>query len=386
MASIHSDNRRADLGRETPLSDLTTPQLPIPSNPREELLDTLLKRLESRPGDERLEERIRELVEQDVREFQIKGEFTVDDIVAEATLGEALYCVSISSDSSYLAVGSQGGITSVFALEDNELSFVGSMKSQQSITSLAFRPHTHQIAIGGHDRKLTVVSLDSNVLSVVGSIDVGDSVNSISYSPDGKHLVFGTGVGEGGAVRIASLEENGMPTQIKKIEVGGNRPAVAFSPDGELLALSGTTLHLYRLPNNPGDELTLLLHVEESASALVFDYDSTTLIAGGALGGGRSIRRLNTEKPSEEAAVTRREYQPVRSLFLSPSGSNLAVVLESPVKSQFGKLLILDAQTLEKVSELTTTRPIKACSFSPRGDLLAVVGENGALWLFGRQA
>lgn len=147
--------------------------------------------------------------------------------------------------------------------------------------------------------------------------------------------------------------------------------------------MGGASIELFTVPQNQ-EGFKLIGKGGTSVTDMSFDYDGKTLIVGGAIGGGRSVRRIPSDALDTEVN-SRREYQSIRSLALSPDGSHLAVCLESPIKSPYGRVLILDARTLDKVAECTTTRPIKACSFSASGDRIAVVGDNGTLWLFGKK-
>lgn len=381
MATMNPDNHLERADRDT--TDLIAPPaLDTFLTPRERLAVELIQRVGEDGG--RLEARIESLLNSDVEEFPLRGEFRVEDVVAEASLGESLYAVTFSSDDRYVAVGSHGGTTSLFEVKDDQLSEITTLKNSLSITALAFRPNSHQLAVGGHDRALTIASFDpeSGETTILSTLDVGDSVNSIAFSPDGRHVVFGTGVREGGRVRIAAITPEGVLGGVQEVQIGGNKPAIAFSFDGELLAVGGTHIELFTVPQG-GEGFASIAKGSTSVTDMTFDYDGKTLIVGGAIGGGRSVRRIRTDTLDTEES-SRREYLSIRSLTLSPTGSHLAVCLESPVRSPYGRLLILDAHTLEKVAECTTTRPIKACSFSSTGDRIAVVGDNGTLWIFGK--
>jgi WD40 repeat protein/class 3 adenylate cyclase/tRNA A-37 threonylcarbamoyl transferase component Bud32 len=110
----------------------------------------------------------------------------------------------------------------------------------QQSSSVAFRPDGREVAVGGYDG--SVVLLDRATQEDVGRFEVGQSVLSLAFSPDGKLLATGSVDGKVRLWDVATRAEAGQPLDVGPAWVW----QVAFSPDGELLAVATD-------PNGPRD-------------------------------------------------------------------------------------------------------------------------------------
>ena len=214
----------------------------------------------------------------------------------------------------------------------------GRLSVSAGIWAVAFRPNSAQVAIGGADTKLGLWSLEKNKLETLFAARQSLRIRTLAFSHDGKYLAAGSDDGmlriwvvppnekedskqkktadslfvereahRGGVNSVAfnvngSLATGGVDADIKLWEIsqkenkvlelkeknvpGGHESrvnAVAFSPDGKLLASgsSDKSVRIWNLEHLDRDPIVLLDH-QSWIWSIAFSADGKRLISGGA--------------------------------------------------------------------------------------------------------
>ncbi|WP_051830155.1 MULTISPECIES: WD40 repeat domain-containing protein [Streptomyces] len=130
---------------------------------------------------------------------------------------------------------------------------------------------------------------------------------SLAFSPDSRTLVTTTSTGvTDGTVRLWNVSDHSRPALLGQPLSGYTSPvrAMAFSPDGHILATAGTSVRLWRVtdPAHPtaigqpmaiaAAELTSLAFTPDGSTLATAGYDHTVRLS--ALGADQSVRQICT--------------------------------------------------------------------------------------------
>ncbi|MGE0777673.1 toll/interleukin-1 receptor domain-containing protein [Mycolicibacterium sp.] len=172
---------------------------------------------------------------------------------------------------------------------------------QAQITSVAFGPRGH-VASGDINGKVHLWAVD-NAEPLLTVYDIGDQINGLAFSPDGRVLVLASHYRK--ALRFIDLTTGATadvadPREFPPV-------AVAFSPDGELLASgSEVAIHMWDPDEREraGDPLEGL---DEYITSVAFAPDGDRLVAGSGDHRLRLFdvpeRRMLSVSPPEQAIM-----------------------------------------------------------------------------------
>ncbi len=148
-------------------------------------------------------------------------------------------------------------------------------KPAAPVTALAFSPDGKLLVSGGY-RQLLVREMRSGKLSrKIGPFS--GAIRGIAFHPDGRTLAVAEGVpGRSGAVTLVNFD-SGETNAIERTK--DEMLAVAFSPDGKILASGGTDGAVTIWPAAGGDALKKLEHAGW-VTALAFSPDGKLLASG----------------------------------------------------------------------------------------------------------
>jgi len=190
------------------------------------------------------------------------------------------------------------------------------------------------------------------------------AVSAVAFSPDGRLLATGSWD------TTARLWDAATGNHVRTLP-GHERPvsAVAFSPDGRLLATGGdTTARLWDAAT--GNHVRTLPGHEGVVNSVAFSPDGRLLATG-----GDTTARLWDAATRNHVRTLPGHEGVVNSVAFSPDGRLLAT------GSDDKKARLWDAVTGKWVHTLTNDHSVRSVAFSPDGRLLATVGVYTArLW------
>ena len=184
------------------------------------------------------------------------------------------------------------------------------------------------------------------------------AVHAVAFSPDGSLLATGSDDGTARVVEARTGHEVARVTHPRPVR------AVAFSPDGSLLATASFDGTARVVEAGGGDEVARVTH-SGPVRAVAFSPDGFLLATGSF---DATARVVEARTSHEVAHVT--HGQPVRAVAFSPEGSLLAT------GSLDGTARVVEAGTGDEVARVTHSRPVRAVAFSPDGSLLATGSDD----------
>lgn len=259
------------------------------------------------------------------------------------------------------------------------------------VLSAAVSPDGATLAAGGTAQRVVLWPVDDGSAEPI-TVDLGGSwAQQVAFSPDGEQLAVAVDgargaweVGRGGSVRFVD-PATGAETA-DRVHLGGE-PAigVAFSPNGEVLAITGANnlVHLY----DAGTHEPLgqpLANVDSPMLSTAFAPDSEQLATGTGSG---SVLQWNVDEQTalepplegDEGAIGGVAYSPDGTLLAtSRSGFSTTQVWRADDGARFAGTFVAGAlpfteQTFD-VDHFLANRP----TFSPSGDRLVTTGLDRA--------
>jgi WD40 repeat protein len=278
---------------------------------------------------------------------------------------------TFSADGGLLATSDGHGIVRVWDITARRL--VGEpLSSYHTLTGLALSPDGKTLAVAGSGVQLWQTATGQRIGTALPAVGHG-RYRAVAFSPDGTMLAT---LGADGAARIWNVttqQEIGAP-----MTVGGPSAltgAVAFSPNGRTLVTVGAggqaqlwSVATHRAFGKP-------MAAGPATTVATFSPDGTTLATAG---GDGSVRLWDVATQQEIGTPMTADAQPVYAAAFSPGGGTLATA------GGDGSVRLWDVATQQEIGTPMTAdaQPLYAAVFSPGGGTLATAGGDGSVRLW----
>jgi WD40 repeat protein/uncharacterized caspase-like protein len=226
----------------------------------------------------------------------------------------------------------------------------------------------------------------SNMRVIVPSL--GASVRSIAFSPDSQWLAIGTNFQKEFAdfpdsikkqlgieetvptIKIYAVQTSKLVRTIRAHEEGIY--ALAFSPDGKIIASGSVDKAIKLWDSETGAELRTLTGHTAKITSLAFRYDGKVLASGSD---DKAIKVWETETGKELRTLAAHTHE-VNSLAFSPDGKTLA-------SGSFLVAALWDADSGQQIREFKGhTNMVTGLAFSRDGKQLATAGFDNLIKLW----
>ena len=267
------------------------------------------------------------------------------DPLASLNIGALTHSLAFSSDGNLLAAGSRDGFIRVWNLAElvgSDFSVHPIMTAEahkKGVNALVFSPSDGLLATGGNDAVARLWDIDTgeNIETMIGGTF---TVPAIAFSPDGRVLA----VVNGGMVR---LREVGSESLVGSFFSETPLYSIAFSPDGDILTVGDINNQIR------------LWDPDEAFRTGVEGYPAPVILSG-----------HNGADGTFRALIWDLDFNPEGELLASAGGD--------------GTIRLWDIASGESLIALTSLeRGVTCVGFSPDGRFLASGSLDGTLRLWG---
>jgi WD40 repeat protein len=235
------------------------------------------------------------------------------------------------------------------------------------VTGLALSPDGKTLAVAGSGVQLWQTATGRRIGIALPAAGHG-RYPAVAFSPDGTMLAT---LGADGTARIWNVttqQQIGAP-----MTVGGSGTrtgAVAFSPNGRTLVTVGAGGQARLWAAGTHQPLGKPMAAGPGTTVAAFSPDGATLVTAGSDG---SVRLWDVATQQEIGAPMTADAQPVYAAAFTPDGKILAIA------GGDGSVRLWDVATQQEIGAPMTagTQPVYAAAFGSEGGTLATVGGDG---------
>ena len=242
------------------------------------------------------------------------------------------------------------------------------LASYRTVTGLVLSPDGKTLAVAGSGVQLWQTATGQRIGSTLPAAGNG-RYRAVAFSPDGTMLAT---LGADGTARIWNVttqQQAGAPMTVDRPGTPGG--AVAFSPNGRTLVTvgAGGQTQLWSVATH--QRIGKPMAAGPATTVLAFSPAGTTLATAASDG---SVRLWNVTTQQEIGAPMTADAQPVYAAAFNPGGSMLATA------SGDGSVRLWDVATQQEIGAPMTAgiQPVYAAAFGPGGSTLATASGDGA--------
>jgi WD40 repeat protein len=235
--------------------------------------------------------------------------------------GVCAISIAFSADSQLLAAGGYKadqphaiGFVNVWNINKHKSVFVFS-DPRNHFKSLAFSPVNHVLAAGSVGPNPAVTTWDVNTGKMQMELAQRTNVDCLALSPDGKKIAIATFDKDGPLLTVLELSSKKLVQSFRGNKKGIN--AVAFSPNGQLIASAGFDGVVRVVSVKTGEVVASYLGHNSPVSSIAFTPDGKHLISGSMSG---AIRLLQVSPKSREVYTFQGPDGGVWSIAVEPTG------------------------------------------------------------------
>ena len=287
--------------------------------------------------------------------------------------------ITLNPDGQLLAGADRGDIKLWSVFEQRE---IGILKENSS--AFAFSPDGQLVAGGSEDLTITLWSVAKQQRITILKGDDPGTMQDLAFSPDGQLLAsasyiitetarIGKKIGRSASIAIKLWSTNDQTEIANLTGHKGIVYAVAFSPDGQLLA-SGSwdgTIKLWSIPE--GKEIATLKGHKEAVRSVAFSPDGGLL----ASGSWDTTIKLWSVAEGKEITTLKGHRERIWSVAFSPDGRLLA---SGSSNRAIKTIKLWSVAERKEVTSLNRPDHMQSVDFSPDGQLLARAAGNIKLW------
>ena len=273
---------------------------------------------------------------------------------------------AFSAGGGLLATSNGHGIVRVWDISARRL-MSEPLSSYHTLTGLALSPDGKTLAVAGSGVQLWQTATGQRIGSALPAVSHG-RYRAVAFSPDG--ILLAT-LGADGTARIWNVttqQEIGAPMTVDR--PGALTGAVAFSPSGQTLVTVGAGGQAQLWSVAALRALGKPMAAGPATTVATFSPDGTRLATAGSDGG---VRLWDVATQQEIGTPMTADAQPVYAAAFSPGGGTMATA------GGDGTARVWDVATQQEIGTPMTAgpQPVYAAAFSPGGGTLATAGGDG---------
>jgi WD40 repeat protein len=274
---------------------------------------------------------------------------------------------AFSADGDLLATSDGHGIVRVWDVTARRL-VGGPLSSYRTVTGLALSPDGKTLAVAGSGVQLWQTATSQRIGTTLPVSGQG-RYRAVAFSPDGTLLATLGGDGTARIWDVTTQQQVGAPMTVDG--PGALTGAVGFSPDGRTLVTvgAGGQTRLWNLATH--QPLGKPMAAGPATTVATFSPNGATLATAG---GDGSVRLWDVATQEEIGTPMTADAQPVYASAFSPGGSMLATA------GGDGSVRLWDVATQQEIGVPMTagTLPVYVAAFGSGGTLATAGGDGTA--------